>query len=120
VQPAASIDEPGFKLCVYSKCPYKQSCTGGNAANDEETGAEGCCIDTPGTVYANTDCDGTDDSTDVFMLVYKQQEPVCTDYTLSYRYGYLETFSDGGMRRGWSRPRAWWDSGGGVSSEGGG
>jgi hypothetical protein len=86
VDPAAYIKEPGLTLCIYSTCAYQQSCSY-KPVQDEQTGAEGCCIKTPGTVYAATDCDGVNDSATIYMQVSKPDAPSCIDYTLEYRFG---------------------------------
>jgi hypothetical protein len=86
VDPAAYIKEPGLILCLYSTCPYKQSCSF-KATPPDESGAEGCCVKTPATAYAATDCDGVEDSATMYMLVYKPDDPTCVDYTLEYRFG---------------------------------
>jgi len=90
VNPSATIDVSGVRLCMYAKCDNptgSTSCGSGTADNAPPSGfAGGCCIDGPATLNMGVDCPGLDDSSTIYFKTSAVGSPVCKTYTITYHY----------------------------------
>lgn len=89
VDPTATTQQSGFRLCVFTHCPQGattfNSCTAGTPATNPN-GYPGCCTTAPGTVTVDYSCaNSSDDSAQVYI---RADEPTtsCSDYTIDYHF----------------------------------
>lgn len=86
VNPTATT-QADVRICMYASCGSGgtgiASCPKGSA----ETGGTGCCVDGPGTVEAEVNCPGINDSSDVEIKVTPLTPGMtCTQYSIDYHY----------------------------------
>jgi hypothetical protein len=86
--PKAVMSAPGVRLCMFVQCQAGTtniaSCTTGAPATSK-TGLKGCCVDGPGEVNIDFDCNGSlDDAADFYMRVDQPNANLCVPYTVTY------------------------------------
>ncbi len=90
ISPTASSKTAGLELCMFSKCQTGtstdfQGCTQGTEKTSS-LGVKGCCVNTPGTLAYDYNCNGTtDEAADVFIRV-KGTTDACQVYSFSYNF----------------------------------
>jgi hypothetical protein len=78
----------GTLLCAYFVCDSggdNLNCPTGSTVDTSPDGLSGCCTST-GSMKPDINCSGTDDSSQVYVLVYAPSNTACQPYTLSYHY----------------------------------
>ncbi len=89
VNPEISLQaNTGTLLCAYFLCDSggdNLNCPTGSTVDTSPDGLSGCCTST-GSMKPDINCSGTDDSSQVYLLVYAPSNTACQPYTLGYHY----------------------------------
>jgi hypothetical protein len=90
ISPTASTKTTGIELCMFSKCLAGTGTDFKGCSKGTETtsslGTKGCCVNTPGTLAYDYNCNGTtDESADVFIRV-KGTTAACQVYSFAYNF----------------------------------
>lgn len=88
LDPKATNQTPGVRICLFAQCTAGKttvtSCLAGTAATSK-TGLPGCCVDGPGDVKLDFDCNGSgDDTADFFLRIDQPKTNECISYQASY------------------------------------
>jgi hypothetical protein len=88
LDPKATNQTPGVRMCLFAQCLAGKttvtSCLAGTAATSK-TGLPGCCVDGPGDVKLDFDCNGSgDDTADFFLRIDQPKTNECIAYQASY------------------------------------